>query len=91
MFGLLFLLVVAQQVGSGFFATELARHPDEPAHFVTGVLVYDYLRSGFDQTPMSFAEQFQAQYRKSLSVTGRRCSMPSRASGTWSLVSIRAA
>ena len=61
---LLLLLVVVLQIGSGFFATEFARHPDEPAHFVTGVLVYDYLRSGFDQSPISFAEQFQAQYPK---------------------------
>ena len=63
-FALLFLLVVALQVASGFLSTELVRHPDEPAHFVTGVLVFDYLRSGFHQAPLAFAEQFQSQYPK---------------------------
>ena len=64
LFGVLLLLILAQQGSSGFFATELARHPDEPAHFVTGVLVFDYLRSGFTQAPLAFAEQFYEQYPK---------------------------
>jgi hypothetical protein len=63
-FGLPFLLVVSLQLWSGFFATELARHPDEPAHFVSGVLVFDYLRSGFPQPPLAFGEQFHSQYPK---------------------------
>jgi 4-amino-4-deoxy-L-arabinose transferase-like glycosyltransferase len=64
LFGILLLLVVALQGSSGFFSTELARHPDEPGHFVTGVLVYDYMRSGFTQAPLAFAEQFYEQYPK---------------------------
>ncbi len=35
---------------------------DEPKHFTSGVLVYDYLRTGLGSNPMRFAEDFEARY-----------------------------
>lgn len=33
-------------------------HGDEPSHFLSGVLIHDYLASGFHQRPMEFARRF---------------------------------
>ncbi len=35
---------------------------DEPKHFTSGVLVYDYLRTGLGSNPMRFAEDFEVRY-----------------------------
>jgi hypothetical protein len=35
---------------------------DEAKHFTSGVMVYDYLRSGFTLKPIPFAEQFEVRY-----------------------------
>lgn len=37
---------------------------DPPAHFTSGVLVYEYLRSAFGTDPMLFAESFYVRYPK---------------------------
>lgn len=43
---------------------EIASHPDEAAHFVTGMMVYDYVRGHLGENPMAFAEQYYARYPK---------------------------
>ncbi len=43
---------------------EIASHPDEAAHFVTGMMVYDYMRGHLGENPMAFAEQYYARYPK---------------------------
>jgi hypothetical protein len=35
---------------------------DQPKHFTSGVLVYDYLRSGLGSNPVRFAENFEVRY-----------------------------
>lgn len=43
---------------------EIASHPDEAAHFVTGMMLYDYVRGHLGENPMAFAEQYYARYPK---------------------------
>lgn len=43
---------------------EIASHPDEAAHFVTGMMVFDYVRGHVGENPIAFAEQFYARYPK---------------------------
>jgi len=38
--------------------------PDEAAHYVTGLMIRDYLREGLGQSPRAFAEQFYLSYPK---------------------------
>jgi Dolichyl-phosphate-mannose-protein mannosyltransferase len=49
---------------SGSFARELGGAPDEAAHYVTGLMIHDYVASGAAQAPMPFAENFYAHYPK---------------------------
>ena len=39
---------------SGSFDADLTHHPDEPAHFITGLMVHDYLTSALGQNPLAF-------------------------------------
>src|SRR5438105_11655512 len=63
-FILLILAIVLSQSLSGAFASEAGGHPDEPAHFVTGLMVRDYLVSHRAASPLSFAEDYYAHYPK---------------------------
>src|SRR5258708_4740625 len=47
---------------SGAFKTGFDHHPDEPAHFVTGLMLRDYIVEGFPSAPMSFATDFYLHY-----------------------------
>ncbi len=47
---------------SGAFKTGFDHHPDEPAHFVTGLMVRDYVVEGFPSAPMAFATDFYLHY-----------------------------
>ena len=57
---LLALLVLQWRFGA--WERELAFHPDESAHYVTGVMVSEYLRAGTRQHPLYFAEQYYLRY-----------------------------
>jgi len=48
----------------GAYRRDLANHPDEPAHFVTGVMVYDYCTTALGSPPVAFAEQYYLHYPK---------------------------
>lgn len=43
---------------------EFGAHPDEAAHYVTGLMIRDYLAAGCPGSPMKFAENYYAHYPK---------------------------
>ena len=57
-----FLICVAGQAMKGSFETEPAAGGDEAAHYVTGVMVKEYLLHGLPASPMRFAERYYLQY-----------------------------
>jgi hypothetical protein len=57
-------VIVLQQWRSGAFAAEYTAHADEAAHYVTGVMIHDYIRAGLRDDPVQFAEQFYVHYPK---------------------------
>jgi Dolichyl-phosphate-mannose-protein mannosyltransferase len=59
-----FLLAVSLQWAGGVFARDLGFYPDESAHYVTGLMVRDYVAAGFPGNPIRFAEQFYTHFPK---------------------------
>ena len=59
-----FSLAVLLQMGSGAFSSGFSGYPDEPSHYVTAVMVHDYITSGFPAPPMTYAEQYYQHYPK---------------------------
>ncbi|HEY6391026.1 MAG TPA: glycosyltransferase family 39 protein [Bryobacteraceae bacterium] len=64
LFSLYFPIVVALQWRSNAFRSELAGTADEPAHYVTGLLIHDYISAGIPGNPISYARNFYAHYPK---------------------------
>ena len=56
--------VVSLQIGNGGYTSEFGAHPDEAAHYVTALMVFDYLREGIPEAPMAFATRFYEHYPK---------------------------
>ncbi|HUB82402.1 MAG TPA: glycosyltransferase family 39 protein [Bryobacteraceae bacterium] len=54
----------ACQISSHAYRSNLADHPDEPAHFVSALCVLDYVRTAFGTNPVGFAEAYYAHYPK---------------------------
>ena len=44
--------------------SEFGGHPDEAAHYVTGLMVHDYVAARFPGAPVKFAEEYYAHYPK---------------------------
>ena len=63
-FSALFLVVVVLQNLSGAYQAEFGGYPDEPAHYVTSVMVRDYLAGGKFSAPMQFASNYYKAYPK---------------------------
>lgn len=61
--GLLALAVICQWRNNAF-QSEFGRHSDEAAHYVTGLMVHDFLRSFDLMHPVSFAENYYLHYPK---------------------------
>jgi len=61
---LLASLVVLLEWRSGALEAEFAAHPDEAAHYVSGLLVRDYIAAGFPQPALRFAEDYYLHYPK---------------------------
>jgi hypothetical protein len=61
-FVLFFVLAALLQYRNGAFHSGFGAHPDEPAHYVTGLMVYKYLTTGVGSAPMPFAERFYSHY-----------------------------
>jgi len=62
---LAFLAVVVtyQHLGAAY-ECEFGAHPDEAAHYVTGLMIRDYLADGIPGHPMRFAEDYYDHYPK---------------------------
>jgi len=58
------LTVIASQWWAGCYSGEFVGAGDEAAHFVTGLMVRDYLVSGLGRHPMRFAEEYYFHYPK---------------------------
>jgi hypothetical protein len=63
-FAVCFGVSVWLQKQAGAFEGEFGGHPDEAAHYVTGLMVHDYLKSGFAEGPMTFAKKYYDHYPK---------------------------
>lgn len=61
---LFWLIAVLLQVRAGAYHTELAGYPDEPSHYVTGLMLRDYIVSGFPTSPIAFATEYYRHYPK---------------------------
>jgi hypothetical protein len=62
---MLFLLVeVALQWAGGAFSSEFGGHPDEAAHYVTTLMLRDYMVVPGTPSPMRFAEDYYLHYPK---------------------------
>jgi len=62
LFALCLALAVGLQMASRTFLNEFGGHPDEASHYVTGLMVHDYL-VGSDWThPLRFAENYYSHY-----------------------------
>jgi len=62
-----FLTAVGLQWKAGAFAVEFGSHPDESAHYVTGLMIRDYLVaivSGHFTSPLAYAENYYVHYPK---------------------------
>ena len=57
-------VVLVLQHSAGAYENDFGGHPDEGAHFVTGLMVRDYLVSGIPQHPMRYAETYYDHYPK---------------------------
>jgi hypothetical protein len=61
---LLWIAAAALQWKAGAFAVEFGSHPDEAAHYVTGLLIHDYILHGHLAPPLAYAERYYAHYPK---------------------------
>jgi hypothetical protein len=61
---LLLAIVAIVAVQANTFQSEFADHPDESVHFVTGAMVYDYIKTSLGSSPMAFAADYYAHYPK---------------------------
>ncbi len=59
-----FVLAAGLQWKSGAFHADWSSDADEPAHYVTGLMVRDWAANGFPWPPMRFAGQFYDRYPK---------------------------
>jgi hypothetical protein len=57
-----FALALVLQWRGGAYQSGFGAYPDEPSHFVTGLMVYKYLTGAIGSSPMAFAERFYAHY-----------------------------
>ncbi len=62
--GLLWALAAFLQWRAGAYGVEFSSHPDESAHYVTGLMIRDYIASGRWQSPLAYAERYYAHYPK---------------------------
>jgi hypothetical protein len=57
-------LSIGLQSLGGAYDAEYGSDPDEAAHYVTGLLVRDYIAAGFPGSPISFAVDYYSHYPK---------------------------
>ena len=59
-----FLFQVLLQMSGGAFEKDFGGHPDEAAHYITGLMVRDYVASGDWSSPLQFAQNYYLHYPK---------------------------
>ena len=57
-FAAYFALIVGLQWRASAVDAGFGEYPDEPAHYVTGLMVHDYLKAGLPSHPVAFAVDF---------------------------------
>src|SRR4051812_10894832 len=57
-------LVVALQVASGAYKSEFSAYPDEPSHYVTSLMLRDYVAHFHFESPIKFAKAYYYHYPK---------------------------
>lgn len=63
-FLLFFAVVVTIQSFNRAYHAEFGSEPDEAAHYITGLMVHDYVAHGFPGNPMQFAKDYYEHYPK---------------------------
>lgn len=58
------ILAGCLQWKAGAFAAEFGSHPDEAAHYVTGLMIRDYVVTGHFAHPWAYAQYYYAHYPK---------------------------
>lgn len=61
---LFFATAVILQIPSGAYHAEFGAYPDEPAHYVTSLMVREYVVEFKPVSPLAFAENYYAHYPK---------------------------
>ena len=61
-FLIIFLATLLLQRGSGAHSAAFGAEPDEPSHYVTGVMIRDYIARGLPGNPVTFAKNFYIHY-----------------------------
>jgi hypothetical protein len=61
---LMAITVGLQWSGHAYSSNFGAEEPDEPAHYVTGLMVHDYVANGFPGYPLEFAKSYYLHYPK---------------------------
>jgi hypothetical protein len=59
-----FAFALALQYLTGTYDAEFAGYPDEPAHFVSGLMVRDYIAEGFPTPPIDYVREYYRHYPK---------------------------
>src|SRR6202165_1195147 len=62
--GILLLIAVWLASRGGVFRSELTRESDEPAHYITALMVRDYIAQGMSAKPLAFAKNYYLHYPK---------------------------
>ncbi len=57
-------ICLSMQYSHGAFHSELADHPDEAPHFITGTMLHDYVSYGLGTHPIAFAKDYYCHYPK---------------------------
>lgn len=57
-------ITVGFQVIEGDYHSEFGAEPDEAAHYVTGLMVHDYVAAGCPGNPLKYAKKFYDHYPK---------------------------
>ncbi len=66
LFGTFWILAILLQWKNGAYNSDLGGHADEPAHFVTGLMIRDYVAGPLwkGQSPISFAKNYYSRFPK---------------------------
>jgi hypothetical protein len=64
LFGAFWGMAAFLQWRGGAYSAEFTGFPDEPSHYVTALMVRDYIAAGFPGNPIRYAEQYYLHYPK---------------------------